>query len=106
MAIHIEDRQVCVIDGVDYTVLYHFNVAHIGWESDHNGYIINYDGQNRLVLSNHGKFYMVDDDKVSPFGEIHQRKDVLELQLQIDSYRELINNTNKAIEYLTESRFS
>ena len=56
--IDIQKKKVCIINGLECPVLKEFTVVHIGWELDNEGYIVEYQGENRVVLSSHGSFYM------------------------------------------------
>jgi hypothetical protein len=78
----IETREICVISGVDYPAIKKFTVTviHLGWDCDDVGYIVNINGQNRLLLSGYGVFSLVDnkprrDTRLSIFSsEIPDKK--------------------------------
>ena len=105
MSIEIKDKRIAEIDGEEYDVLYSFQLAIPGWECDSNAHIVDYQGEPRLLMSDHGTFEVISKDEqqiysLSQEKEIPVRKDVSQLEEYIDSYRMLIEDTEKAIEYL------
>ena len=97
----VEDRKYAVIDGDEYPVIKMFQLAHVGWECDSEGYIIDYHGVPRLLLSDHGAFSIMPCDMIDPVGDGPVRNDVTALELQIDMYKDLIGQAEEAIAILT-----
>lgn len=96
-------KTITIIDGVEYDVLYKFDVAHVGWDCDPTGYVINYQGENRLVLTNHGSPYLVSNQHLRLLEKAEGRRvkeDKEILEGYVSWYQELIKNTEKAIEML------
>lgn len=104
MSIRFEDRKVCIMDESEYSVVYEFDIAYPGWECDSKCYIINFFGEPRLVMSDHGRFSIVSREGIDPVGEGNERTDVLQLQLQLDMYRDLADAAQKAIDILKRGR--
>ena len=98
--ISFRDRTYAVIGGIEFPVIKKFQIANIGWECDSDGYIINYYGVPRLLLSNHGLHQLIPCDMIDPVGEGPIRNDVTALELQINSYEDLIGQTKEAINIL------
>jgi hypothetical protein len=104
--VKIETREICVINGVDYPVIKKFTVVHPGWELDDVGYIVNINEQNRLLLSDHGEFSLVDnkprkDTRLRTFcPELFDKNDKT---IPNDQYRLLIE-IGKLQEYIIETQ--
>lgn len=62
--IEILEKKVLIIDDVEYNIIKEFFVPQIGWELDYLAYIVEYEGKKRLVCSDHGVLYMMDQDMV------------------------------------------
>ena len=77
-----EESTPIEIDGVSYKKLFQFKIAHIGWESDNKGWIVENQGQRFIVLTNHGAPYIAEK---------------LELINKINEYEYLISNTHRAL---------
>lgn len=91
MNINLEERRVIVIDGIEYPILYDFEVLHSGWELDNEAFIIKFNGENRLVWSNHNNLYLVD-----------KTEDRTLLDTFIHDYNNAIDSTKTALDKLEE----
>ena len=67
------------------SVIFEFEIPHIGWELDSKVWICEKDGKRKLVLSDHGKPYVAS---------------VAELSENVNSLNDVIIKMNRAIEYL------
>lgn len=101
MSIEIKQKTVAAIGDNEYDIIYHFKLAIPGWECDSDGYIIMYDDEPRLLLSDHGFFEIISKDQVHNYQKIAiGRKDIVELKNLVESYRDLITSTSKAMTIL------
>jgi hypothetical protein len=67
--------------------IFRFPVLHLGWEADGWGYVVERDGKRKIILSNHGNFYVAS---------------VKELELKIAEYTKVKFQTKKAITLVTK----
>jgi len=98
-------KEVCTVDGVKYPILKKFTVLHPGWELDDIGYIIDYQGIPRLVLSDHGTFDFVEQDLRNYFYENKSDPtptplDQCKLMNKIKNLETYIQETREALEIL------
>jgi hypothetical protein len=76
------DDKYLNIDGKNYKVLKEFGVMHIGWEMDNRGFVVEGEGKNEVVLTNHNRPYFAD------------RKELREM---VERYEMVIKGTVEAI---------
>lgn len=74
-----------VVDGVEYKKIRQFSIFYSGWECDSVGWLVESNGETKLVLTNHGSAY---------FGNIS------ELENFAKSYQKAIDETNEIIGFL------
>ena len=101
--VSVDTKKVATIENEEYPVLFEFEIAHIGWECDSVGYVIEYQGEPRLVLTNHGSPYLVSSEHPPFLEKIENRvirQDTEILSRYIRLYQSLIDQTNKAIEMI------
>jgi hypothetical protein len=100
MNIEFQQKKVCIINDTEYRILSEFTVVHPGWELDSIGYIISYKNEPRLMLSDHGEFKMIDNQKVVSFydGDI-------DIQVPLDQHRLLMHVKNLK-SYIKEMEFA
>jgi hypothetical protein len=79
-----EDRiaKGITVDGVNCKIVKEFQIAHVGWESDNTGWIVEHDGLRKLVMTNHGNHYFATKE---------------ELQSKIEEYNQLIADAESAL---------
>lgn len=102
--IKIKTVKVVTIDDEDYPVIFEFPVLWRGWELDDVGYIIEYDDKNRLIWSDHGEFKLISNTEPESITEsiTSSPLDVSILTNFIKKYKSAIDNTEYAINLLTE----
>lgn len=101
--IEIKTIKVVTIDGEDYPVIHEIPILWQGLELDDVGYIIQYDGENRLVLSDHGEFKLISNIAPEPIVDLPtDPMDVSILTNRIKSYKNAIENTKQGIKLLME----
>ena len=67
-------------------IVFHFDIAHSGWECDSEGWVVEYlNGTRRLILTNHGSPYFA------------EKTELLDL---LDEYEKLVQRTEKAYELI------
>ena len=109
----VEKKFFCTPDKKEYEIIYEFEIAYPGWECDSKGYIINFEGTPRLLLSDHGEFgivpnslYADDDDHIDyregydKRAETNRRIDANRLFNILYTYHLLAKQTNEAIDIL------
>ena len=105
----VEKKFFCTPDKKEYEIIYEFDIAYAGWECDSKGYIINFEGTPRLLLSDHGEFGIVpadDDDYIDPRegydkrAETNRRIDANRLFNILYTYHLLTKQTHEAIDIL------
>ena len=107
--VSVDTKKVATIENEEYPVLFEFEVAHIGWECDSVGYVIEYHGEPRLVLTNHGSPYLVSLGRLTLLDETDGtvvRHDTEILSGYIRLYQSLIDQTNKAIKMISTEKDS
>jgi hypothetical protein len=72
-----------VVDGKPYRKIMTFSVMYSGWECDSSAWVVDADGENKIVMTNHGKPYF---------------STVAELEGLISGYQQTLNETQEAIE--------
>jgi hypothetical protein len=82
---HYEDSLKVVVDGVHYRALKAIAVYWSGWECDSTAWIVEKDGVNRVVMSNHGHTQFVEK------GELEEK---------INEYKKAIAETQEALDLL------
>ncbi len=101
--IKVKTIKVVTIDDENYPVIFEFPVLWQGWELDDVGYIIEYDGENRLVWSDHGEFKLISNVAPKPIVDLPTNPlDIDILSNFIKKYKEVIESTKRAIDLLIE----
>jgi hypothetical protein len=98
--IEVLDKRVLVINDVEYDIIKEFFVPQVGWELDYMAYIIEYEGERRLVYSDHGELYIMDKDLRDDLG----REDQNFIEITIEMQEEHIENLREAWELLQEEK--
>lgn len=98
--IELLQKKVLIIDGVEYDIIKEFFVPQVGWELDYMAYIIEYEGERRLVYSDHGELYIIDKDLRDDLG----RKDQNFIEITIEVQEEHIENLKEALKLLQEEK--
>ena len=107
--VSVDTKKVATIENEEHPVLFEFEIAHIGWECDSVGYVIEYHGEPRLVLTDHGSPYLVSLGRLTLLEETDGtvvRDDTEILSGYIRLYQSLIDQTNKAIEMISTEKES
>lgn len=68
-----------------YIACFVFDVMHSGWECDATGWIVEDNGEKKLVLSNHGETYFAKKEELSQV---------------MNGYKEVLEETQKAFDML------
>ncbi len=69
-------------------IIFKFDVLYSGWECDAEGYVVRTPlGVNKLILSNHGRWYEAEPDELSEF---------------IKTYEDAISDSQKALALLKQ----
>jgi hypothetical protein len=77
-------------DEISIPILFEFKFLYSGWELDEVGCIVEFCGNKRLVASDHGTLYLVPENEAISF-----------LEGFLFDYKNAIENTNKALSFLT-----
>lgn len=85
--VHLEEalKTPVVVEGVEYKKIRQFSLLYSGWECDSVGWLVDDNGEIKLVLTSHGGAY---------FGKIS------ELEKFVKSYQKAITETTEIIEQL------
>jgi hypothetical protein len=81
----VDDRRARELEALlpGASCLYEFEIAHVGWECDSNGWVCEHKGKRKLVLTDHGSMYVEADPTV-------------ELRVLIAQYESLIASAKRA----------
>ena len=100
MTVEIITKKVCVVDDIEYDITKEFTMIYPGWDCDDRAYIISYQGENRLVTSNHGEFSIIGKDIITTLDDVGKPRDELMLEIQIEALKGYIKKTEDALELL------
>lgn len=70
------------------SVVHEFKILHEGWELDNLAYVVEFNKKNRLAVSNHGRFSLLEN------------REVKYLNKEIEKYQKIIEDLEKAKELL------
>ena len=77
------------MSGEEYEIIKSFTVLYEGWELDNKAWVVNVKGENKLVMTNHGRLY---------FAE------AVELKEKIKEYKQIWKDTKEALDLLNKEK--
>jgi hypothetical protein len=72
------------VDDVEYKTIDFFDMYHLGWECDTKGFLVEKDGKQVVVLTNHGNPYFADIESL--------KKKVKELNANVKALKSIISS--------------
>jgi hypothetical protein len=60
----MDEETEVIVEGGSYKILYKFPVLWESWECDYEGWVVDDNGKNRLVFTNHGSKHFASDESL------------------------------------------